>query len=163
LKYSLILIGENVVKKPVFSKEILEVALKNYRRLSFIFGWLIIQGVLVSCSTTKDLAMAPLAQMPDQVRSAPVIVQKSYQFVIANPDLMKQIPCYCGCGAIGHTSNYACYVGENGIIDNHALGCSICVDITQDVMRLTGQGKDPLEIKNYIDSVYSKFGTSNIP
>lgn len=106
--------------------------------------------------------------MPGEVQSAPTIVQQAYQFAAANPDVMKQIPCYCGCGAIGHSSNYACYVsgvGDNGAItyDSHALGCSICVDITQDTMRLLKQGKSVSEIKAYIDQTYSQYGPSNIP
>jgi hypothetical protein len=56
-------------------------------------------------------------------------------------------------------------VDENGTVhyDTHALGCSICVDITQDSMRLVRQDKTAAEIKLYIDQTYSQFGPSNIP
>jgi hypothetical protein len=125
---------------------------------------------LSACSTSQahELDMAPMSDMPAEVQSAPVSVQQAYQFAAANPDLMKQIPCYCGCGDIGHTSNYSCYVSnvdDKGAItfDNHAMGCSICVDITQDVMRLTKDGKTGPEIKAYVDATYSKYGTSNLP
>lgn len=108
--------------------------------------------------------MAPLDQMPAEVQASPTSVQEAYRFAVANPDIMKQIPCYCGCGAIGHTSNYACYVKEvssSGEItfDTHALGCSICVDITQDVMRLLKNGKSLNEIQSIIDQTYSKYGS----
>jgi len=63
-------------------------------------------------SSEHPLNMAPLDQMPADVRSAPVTVQQAYQFAAANPDVMKGIPCYCGCGAMGHASNYACYVKD---------------------------------------------------
>ncbi len=126
---------------------------------------------LPACSTTKkqaSLNMAPVSGMPIEMQSAPVRVQQAYQFVAANPDLMKQIPCYCGCGEIGHSSNYSCYVSnidDKGTLtfDNHALGCSICVDITQDVMRMTRNGKSPGDIRAAIDSTYLKYGTSNLP
>ena len=125
---------------------------------------------LPACSTQQetDLHMMPMDQMPPEVQSAPVTVQEAYQFTAANPDVMKNIPCYCGCGDIGHTSNYDCYVSDvdaqsNIKFDNHALGCSICVDITQDVMRMLQQGKSPREAKLYIDTTYSKYGPSNIP
>ncbi|MEW6180967.1 MAG: PCYCGC motif-containing (lipo)protein [Chloroflexota bacterium] len=112
--------------------------------------------------------MAPLAQMPVEVQDSPVAVQEAYRFAVANPDVMKQIPCYCGCGAIGHTSNYACYVKEASSLgsitfDTHALGCSICVDITQDVMRLQQNGKPLEEIQRIIDQTYSKYGSSTSP
>ncbi len=107
--------------------------------------------------------MAPLSEMPAEVQQAPVAVQQAYQFAVANPDVLEQIPCYCGCGAMGHTSNYACYVADIGpdrvvVYDNHALGCSICVDISQDVMRLLDQGKEVPEIFAYVDGNYARFG-----
>jgi hypothetical protein len=106
--------------------------------------------------------------MPSDVQSAPSVVQQAYQFAAANPEIMKQIPCYCGCDDIGHTSNYACYISgvDNAgklTFDSHALGCSICVDITHDVMRLHQQGKPILEIKTYVDRNYSQYGPSNMP
>lgn len=138
-----------------------------------LFPSLAIVIILVSlpaCTTQQatELHMMPMDQMPMDVQSAPVTVQTAYQFAAANPDVMKEIPCYCGCGNIGHTSNYACYVShvdDNGTItfDNHALGCSICVDITQDVMRMLREGKNIQEARAYIDATYSKYGPSNIP
>ena len=115
-----------------------------------------------------ELPMAPLRDMPADVQAAPVVVQQAYQFAAANPDVMQHLPCYCGCGGIGHESNYDCYVAEvkaNGTVrfDGHALGCSICVDITQDTMRLLRQGKSVQEIRAYVDSTYAKYGPSNMP
>jgi hypothetical protein len=143
------------------------------RKFFFLLIVMALIGAAVSaCSapntSENHLAMSPLDQMPMDVQSAPVAVREAYQFSAANPDIMKDIPCYCGCGDIGHTSNYDCYVSNvdaSGKItfDNHALGCSICVDITQDVMRLLRDGKTPQEARAYIDATYSRYGPSNIP
>lgn len=136
----------------------------------FVFLILSVSLFLSACSAgnQKNLVLMSLDKMPVEVQAAPVSVQQAYQFTAANPDLMKQIPCYCGCGAMGHTSNYACYVQDvdaSGIIvfDTHALGCSICVDITQDAMRLLKSGKSPRDIKTYVDATYGQYGPSNIP
>jgi len=139
----------------------------------FVFIFLIVvllASSLSACSgnSTRTMSMASLDQMPAEVQTAPTVVQQAYQFAAANPDVMQHIPCYCGCGNIGHTSNYSCYVSgvddqAHITFDNHALGCSICVDITQDVMRLLKEGKSPQEARVYIDANYSKFGPSNIP
>lgn len=112
--------------------------------------------------------MGSMEGMPEEVKSAPVTVQEAYQFAVENPDTLKEFPCYCGCGKMGHTSNYSCYVQDvdsAGKItyDTHALGCSICVDITQDVKRLLKEKKAIPEIQTYIDDTYSKYGPSNIP
>ncbi|NIM92776.1 MAG: hypothetical protein GTO18_03555 [Anaerolineales bacterium] len=75
--------------------------------------------------TTVDLA--PKDKLSPEVQQAPISVQEAYRFALANPELLQQIPCYCGCGGVGHTTNYACYVssiGTDGSVDfdYHALG-----------------------------------------
>lgn len=144
-------------------------------KISRKFLFVVIIGVIAlaslpACSVqqTTDLQMMSMDQLPAEVQSAPVTVQEAYQFASINPDLMKDIPCYCGCGDIGHTSNYDCYVSGmdaqgNIKFDNHSLGCSICVDITQDVMRMLQDGKTPAEARAYVDATYAKYGPSNIP
>lgn len=140
----------------------------------FLFGLLIgliAFAILPACSTQSSdvhLNMATMDKMPSEVQSAPVTVQQAYQFAVANPDITKNLPCYCGCGNVGHTSNYSCYVSAvddqgNLTFDNHALGCSICVDITQDAMRMLKDGKSQQDIRAYVDNTYSKYGPSNIP
>lgn len=122
----------------------------------------------VTSSGQGDLAMASTDNMPPEVKDAPTTVQQAYQFAVANPEVLKEIPCYCGCDDIGHRSNYDCYVSgvaSNGKVnyDVHALGCSICVDITQDTMRMLKQAKTVPEIKSFIDKNYSQYGPSNMP
>jgi hypothetical protein len=120
-------------------------------------------GGSASHEAEHSFDMAPLAEMPEMVHNAPVRVQEAYQFAVANPDVLQQIPCYCGCGGMGHTSDYSCYVADEAAdgtltFETHALGCSICVDITQDTMRLLDEGKSVDEIFTYVDNTYSRFG-----
>ncbi len=139
--------------------------------LSFGLLAVLLAAALPACSTAAraaDLHLMPMDKFPAEVQSAPASVRTAYQFATANAEVMKNIPCYCGCGRIGHTSNYSCYVTQantNGVItyDNHALGCSLCVDITQDVMRLLRDGKSLPEIRAYVDATYAKYGVSNMP
>ena len=133
----------------------------------------ILAGGLTGCSGAAhepehELAMASLDGMPAYVHSAPVTVQQAYRFAAANPEILQHLPCYCGCGAMGHTSNYDCYIAHvdaNGAVtfDPHALGCSICVDITQDAMRMMRQGQGVQAIRAFIDNTYSRYGPSNMP
>lgn len=136
-----------------------------FRKLSVLLGMLLVVVVVSGCggSSAVDFDMARVSDMPSEMRRAPTTVQESYQFAVANREILEQIPCYCGCGAMGHTSNYNCYAegtdasGET-IFDGHALGCSICVDITQDTMRLLTQGKSITEIQAYVHQRYSQYG-----
>ena len=145
----------------------------SLRRVSLLLVTMIIilSGALSACSTKTaghSFPMASMDGMPAEVQSAPVTVKQAYQFAAANPDVMTHIPCYCGCGSMGHTSNYSCYISsasEDGTLtyDNHALGCSICVDITQDAVRMLKQGKSVSEIRAYVDQTYAKYSSSNMP
>ena len=148
--------------------------LRRILLVTFILS--IAAGLLTGCGSTSaktpaavdhDMKMAPMSMMPEEVKSAPVVTQQAYQFAVAHPEVTQHIPCYCGCGAMGHTSNYACYVKASMRIstvkfDLHAIGCSICVDITLDAMRLTKEGKSPQDIKLYVDKTYSRFGPTNM-
>lgn len=147
--------------------ELMEVPMISQSRktlLIFLLAILLVTALpACSANNSTSLNMMPLDQMPADVRAAPSVVQQAYQFAAANPDVMKHIPCYCGCRDIGHTSNYSCYVNRDGSFDNHALGYSLCVGITQDAMRLSKEGKTVSQIKAYVDTTYSKYGFSNMP
>lgn len=88
-------------------------------------------GVLLfaACNAAQNEShkLAPASQLSPEIQTAPVSVREAYRFALANPDLLQQIPCYCGCGGVGHSSNYACYVRAmqsdgNVDFDYHALG-----------------------------------------
>ncbi len=96
---------------------------------SIILCVLLLLLVVSSCNSPKiELKLAPAAQLPANLQSAPVEVQEAYRFAIANKELLQEIPCFCGCNGIGHASNYACYVAQDGgpgqavtEYDNHAM------------------------------------------
>lgn len=138
-----------------------------------LFAFLLVSVLLSLFAMTgcaqkdMDANSMPLNELPDEVRQAPVTVQEAYQFAISNPDELKAVPCFCGCGAAGHTSNYNCFIKEikpegEIVYDWHALGCSICVDIARDVMRMTKDGKPIADIQAAIDQTYSQYGPSNM-
>ncbi len=142
------------------------------RHTGLLAALVLIATVLLSaCAAPAQGAATKSGQMtssmlPQEMQSAPARVRAAYEFALSNPDALKNVPCYCGCGAMGHTSNLSCYVKErkadgNIVFDDHALGCSLCVDISQDVMRMTNEGKTPQAIRADIVAAYSKFGPAN--
>jgi hypothetical protein len=139
---------------------------RKHRHLFYLLIPVLLFAIVLSaCGGTEPSAKTAHAGMPDYVQHAPARVQEAYVYAVNHPGDLDHIPCYCGCGAMGHTSNLSCYIqriDDTGDIsyDSHAAGCGICVDITQDVMRLTKDGKSLPEIRQYIDAVYSAFGPS---
>jgi hypothetical protein len=57
--------------------------------------------------------LAPENMLPADIAKAPGEVREAYRFAINNRDTLRYIPCYCGCGADGHTSNASCYFKDS--------------------------------------------------
>ena len=64
-------------------------------------------------ATKQGYKLAPESLLPFDIRQAPVEVREAYRFAIANREILRYIPCYCGCGHEGHTSNASCYVKDS--------------------------------------------------
>jgi hypothetical protein len=146
----------------------------SLKTLCLLASLILADGLLAGCGASgatpshPALAMAPMDGMPAEVQAAPLAVQEAYQFAVANPEVLSEIPCYCGCGGLGHKSNYDCYVdsvdGSGGFTyDPHALNCAICVDITHDTMRSLRAGHTLAEARAHVDSTFARRGPSNMP
>ncbi len=114
-------------------------------------------------SAERQMASGPLAHLPDYVQKATPEVQAAYQFAIDNPEILKQIPCYCGCAkTLGHKHNLACYItaykpdGSVAQFTDHAVYCTVCLDITQTVMTMVKDGKAIPEIQQTINKRYAQ-------
>ncbi len=134
-----------------------------------VIGLFLVGFVLTGCggtAVTHNHPMAPIEEMPAYVQQAARKTYEAYQFAVANPEIADAIPCYCGCAGM-HTSSYDCYVAgvdEDGLMqfDNHATYCAICIDITQDTMRLLDEGLSTAEIFTQIEADYARFGPPTV-
>lgn len=138
-------------------------------------GTLLLVSLLVSASlgfgydlwrqsaphSAQHLAANPLAHLPDYVQTAEANVQVAYQFAIAHPDLLAQIPCYCGCEkTLHHKHNLDCYIaafnpdGSVARYTDHAAYCGVCVDTTLLARKLAGEGQTAQAIHTAIDTQY---------
>ena len=136
-----------------------------YRRIALLLltAMLVVSSFAVSACATQSHAdmpvtLASMDSVPMQVQQQPHRVSQAYRFAAANAEVLQHMPCYCGCGAMGHGSNYDCYWQADGGFESHATGCGICVDIAQDVMKGLQQGRSPTEIRTQIDKDYTRFG-----
>jgi len=72
-----------------------------------------VDGPRVFAASEHKYKLAPENLLPKDIRSAPEKVREAYRFAITNRDTLRYIPCYCGCGSEGHTSNASCYVKDS--------------------------------------------------
>ena len=136
--------------------------MSNHLLLLLICG--LFAAVLAGCAgDDRPYTLSADSSLPGFLDNSPSDVRMAYRFAINNAHELENYPCYCGCGAIGHTSNRGCYIqdadGSNRLkFDTHAQYCGICVAITLDVMRGLEAGKSSREIRTYIDATYSAYG-----
>ncbi len=85
------------------------------------------------------------------------VVRATYDFAAQHPEILKYVPCYCGCGADGHKANEACFIAKRdpkGNVlewDTHGFGCAICVDVAREAMQLYSSGADVHSIRAAIE------------
>ena len=122
---------------------------------------LLVGGLLVGSYSWRNKGQSASALPQYAIRTANV--QAAYQYALDNPELLRHIPCYCGCGRIGHKNVDNCFVKEfkddgQVVFDEHGSNCGICYSIVLDGKSLSEQGKTIQEIREYIDNKYSDYG-----
>jgi hypothetical protein len=94
------------------------------------------------------------------------ITRMAYEFAARHPEVIKYVPCYCGCQSEGHTSNESCFVKSRdarGAVswDMHGWGCTICIDVAAEAARMYAGGADVTSIRAAMDRKWSsRFPTS---
>jgi len=76
-------------------------------------GTITIAGCRGSDAAEHRYRLAPENILPADIAKAPAEVREAYRFAITNRNTLRYIPCYCGCGSEGHTSNASCYVKDS--------------------------------------------------
>lgn len=85
-------------------------------------------GPATNPTEAEDLhKLAPLSDLSPEMRQFAPDTQEAYRFALANRDTLEKIPCYCGCGNVGHMDNYMCYIQSESAdgqvdFDYHAAG-----------------------------------------
>ena len=113
-------------------------------------GYALFSGGSISTNTSTNQT-----KFPSFVYTSPLTL-KAYSYATEHPDLLEQIPCYCGCG--GHSSHRFlrdCFIRDDWTYDNHASFCDICVAEAIKVQNYLAQGKTLAEARTLIDQEYS--------
>jgi Protein of unknown function with PCYCGC motif len=95
----------------------------------------------------------PLSE--DALKTLPASFQEAYLFAKTNPKILKQFPCYCGCGqSVGHKSNLDCFVFADGVYNSHGSRCDVCVDVALTAKR---DGHSGIPIRTSIKNLNLKY------
>jgi hypothetical protein len=86
------------------------------RITTLLFLGILFAIVAAGCSSkieelTLDKKHSPL---PDYVLNTSEKIQETYVMAATYPEVVAQVPCYCGCSMDGHKSNLDCFIGQFG-------------------------------------------------
>jgi len=113
----------------------------------------------------------PLIELGGYAPPRPMDVLKdAHIFTADHPEVASYIPCYCGCGSMGHKNNADCFVGSRdpeGKVTAwvpHGAACAVCIDIAVESMRMRNSGASVSAIRTQVQNEYRPhFPTSETP
>ncbi len=128
-----------------------------------IVGIIILAGAIVLHSGNSDETSSEI-KLPSYAYTNPLTL-KAYRYATEHPDILEQIPCYCGCGGhSGHRFLRDCYIHDDWTYDDHASFCDICIGEVIKLQEYLAKGISLKEARAKIDAEYSKYGTgTNTP
>jgi hypothetical protein len=95
---------------------------------------------------------------PGYVEALPAEGRSAYAFALARPDVLQWLPCYCGCGGMGHRSNLDCFFQnrETGDLtfEEHASFCDICIETANLAGQMIQDGKAMGQIRAAVDATF---------
>jgi hypothetical protein len=142
------------------------------RRRQFLFA-----SVAAALSACAGGPTAPSASRPPSLNAAHIArgiwpafmsgvaseIREAYVFAAGHQQALEYIPCYCGCGGSGHTSNADCFVrseepGGWVVLDPHGAACGVCVGIALETKAMLGRTMPLRDIRATIDKKWSSAG-----
>ena len=81
-------------------------------------------------------------------------IRASYEAAKEVPEVLAQLPCYCGCmTGHGHKNNLDCFH------DEHGVECTMCQDIALDARGMFEDGIEIVRIREKIKERYGRFAS----
>jgi Protein of unknown function with PCYCGC motif len=113
----------------------------------------------------------PLLELGGYAPPRPMdILKDAHVFAADHPEVASYIPCYCGCGNMGHKNNADCFVdsrdkeGKVTAWVPHGAACAVCIDIAVESMKMRNSGASVSAIRKQIQDEYRpKFPSSETP
>ncbi len=82
-----------------------------------------------------------------------------HEFAARHPEVIRHLPCFCGCERNGHRNNEDCFIARRDADGRpqwspHGIGCGICIDVAQEALRLHAAGTSVVEIRAAVERKY---------
>ena len=128
------------------------------------------QAASAQAAPRKQATLPPLPFGPrDPLPRPPEMVAAVFQFAAEHPEVLRYVPCFCGCEHLGHHANDECFVkrrNANGDVvawEPHGTECAVCLDVGRDAMQLYSSGASVRDIRDAIERKYAGAFNNHTP
>ena len=77
-----------------------------------ISALLLASGIWLLTSRTKPTAASQTPQFPAWIQAGGPKARRAYTQAVAHQEELHYIPCYCGCGGVGHKAVVDCHIAD---------------------------------------------------
>ena len=88
------------------------------------------------------------------------MIQAVYKFAAERPDVVRYVPCFCGCNETGHRSSEDCFVkarSKNGTVtawNEHGIACAMCIAVVERAKTMCESGASMTDVRADIEKRY---------
>lgn len=138
-------------------------------RIAAVVALVVLGGIATAAASAPTHTMAsmpetiaaPAGVLPLAMHHAGHATRDAYAAAQAKPEVLRAVPCTCGCTAFGHRNNLDCYLKSiyadgSVLYTTHGIACAICQEITRDAMAGAEAGMDAAQLHALI---VGKYGT----
>ncbi|MCL4436517.1 MAG: PCYCGC domain-containing protein [Thaumarchaeota archaeon] len=144
--------------KPNFKTKKKEKNSSNLLGIIFVIAIVAVGAAIFYVTATRNQVNTGGIELPKYAYTTDQVTQ-AYVASKQLTNVFKYMPCYCGCGTTGHpvphNNLHDCFIQPNGDWNQHAAGCSTCVDIATTVWSKLRDKSTPYDIRQMIDREYS--------
>jgi hypothetical protein len=130
---------------------------------------LVLSGDLSAQAAARKVKTPPLDLPAYQLPRPNEVVRSVYQFAADHPEVLRYMPCFCGCNTSGHRSNADCFVktrAANGDVtawQEHGMVCSMCLAVGEEAKRMYEAHKTLQETRADIEQKYGNITEFRTP
>lgn len=112
-------------------------------------GWHVVRPALA-----QDVRFEPMPSIDVSVASEAEL-RRAYEFVANNENILRYVPCFCGCERLGHKSVESCFVSArspDGFVkwNKHGAACRLCLDVVETARELHAAGHPVRDIRRLV-------------
>jgi len=125
-----------------------------------------------AAGSSLDMIAPDLPPLPPGLERAVrplAVVKAAYEYAARHPEVLKYMPCFCGCERMGHEGNDDCFVEKrdaNGRVTEwvaHGMICEVCIDVATEARQMQNGGASLSATRDAIERKYAQPGGRHTP